>query len=336
MARLRRRERVDRGVKVRTEGLYALSSWRELLYLLGPRGAFILGVLILPLVLPGIYYKSLICLIGIFALLALGFDFLLSYTGFVSLGGALFVGAGAYIAAELNKACGLPLALSIPLATLGGGILCTLLLLPALPLRHIYFALVTFVYPMAFQRIILATGILESSEGIHGLDTFPNIWIPVYLMVIVVLVAVFGLRRLVGEDIGLIFRGIKENDQAVKACGINLIPYKARAVFIASALGCFSGAFLAHYYGWAGISQLALDFSIIPIACSVLGGMGPFTGSLLGAAILVPLTEYLRPLGTLRIAVYAFILMVVLVVKPEGLMNYIQRKYHQFERWVEV
>ena len=73
---------------------------------------------------------------GIYALLALGFDFLAHFVGLVSLGGAFFIGVGGYTAALLNKSLGLPPALTIPMATLGGAFICTLLLLPALPLQR--------------------------------------------------------------------------------------------------------------------------------------------------------------------------------------------------------
>ena len=71
----RRRERLDRGIRVRTEGVYALSSWREILYLLGPRSVLIVGLLAAPLAAPGMYWQRIICIMCIFALLALLFDF---------------------------------------------------------------------------------------------------------------------------------------------------------------------------------------------------------------------------------------------------------------------
>ena len=146
----------------------------------------------------------------------------------------------------------------------------------------------------------------------------------------------FGLRRLVNEDIGLVFRGIKDNDQTVTACGVNITAYRTRAVYIASAIGCFAGAYLCHLYGWAGLSFFALDFSIIPIAAAIVGGMGTLVGPLLGSAIIVPLSEILRAFGGLRIVFYALILILFIAFRPEGLMNYFQRKYAQFEHWIEV
>jgi branched-chain amino acid transport system permease protein len=87
---------------------------------------------------------------------------------------------------------------------------------------------------------------------------------------------------------------------------------------------------------WSGISLFALDFSIIPIAATVIGGGGTLVGPVLGAFILVPISELLREFGTLRIVFYSLVLMAFIVFRSEGLMVYGERKYHQFERWVKV
>ena len=302
-----------------------------------PRLTLILGLLIVPLVMPNMYWQRVICMMCIFALLALIFDFLAHFVGIVNLGGALFIGLGGYISGVLNSYFGLSPALTIPIATLAGAAICTLLLLPCLPMRGIYFAIVSLMFPLLLARIIEALNIFGGTDGMAGLTTFPNIWVDQYLIIAVVLITVFALRRLVTEDFGLVLHGIKDNDQAVKASGISITWYKAQAVFIASAIGCFAGAYLTHLYGWVGISLFGLDFSILPIACTVLGGMGTIVGPVvLGAFILIPLTEMLRAFGTLRIVFYCLILVGFIVFKPEGLMNYFQRKYHQFEHWIEV
>ncbi len=332
----RRKERLDRGVKVRTEGLYALMSWRELGYLTMPRLVLIIGMLILPLVMPSMYWQRVISIVCIYALLSLSFDFLAHFVGLVSLGGAFFIGTGGYIAATLNTALGLPPILTIPISALLGALICTLFLLPCLPLRGVYFAIITLMYPLLMSRVIEALNIFGGTDGILGVSSFTNSWVEQYFIILAVLFFLFGMRRLVNLDIGLVFRAVLDNDQAVRASGINPTFYKAMAVFIASFMGCLGGGYLAHFYMWSGISMFALDFSILPIAATVIGGSGTLVGPVLGAFILVPISELLRAFGTLRIVFYALILLAFIVFRSEGIMVYGQRKYHQFEKWIKV
>ncbi len=332
-----RKERIDRGLKVRTEGIYAISSLREIVYLLGPRLLLIIGVIALPFVFElAPYWKRVINIMCAYSLLALSFDFLANYVGLVCLGGAFFTGVGGYLTAICNVYLGLPVYLSIPFSTVAGAALCTALLLPCLPLRGVYFAIVTLMYPLLFTRVIEALNILGGTNGITGLDSLPNEYIEHYTIIIVMLLFLFGMRRFVNQDIGLVLRGVKDNDQSVRASGINVTSMKVLAVFVASLLGCFAGAYMAHLYMWAGLSLFALDFSIIPIASVVIGGGGTLVGAVVGSFILVPLSEILRAFGSFRIVIYCAALTAFIVFKSEGLMVYLQRKYHQFERWVKV
>jgi branched-chain amino acid transport system permease protein len=332
----RRQERLDRGVKVRSDGLYALMSWRELSYLTLPRLVLILGILILPFVMPNMYWQRVVSIVCIYALLALSFDFLAHFLGLVSLGGAFLIGVGGYISAILNTTFGLSPFVTIPIATIVGAGVCTLLLLPCLPLRGVYFAIVTLMYPLALMRVIEALNLFGGTDGILGVGSFPNSWVEQYFVIAMVLLFLFGTRRLVNTDLGLVLRAVKDNDQAVKASGMSITYYKAIAVFIASAMGCLGGAAIVHIFMWAGISLFALDFSILPIAATVIGGGGTLVGPVLGCFILVPISELLREFGTLRIVFYSLALMAFIVFRSEGIMVYGERKYHQFERWVKV
>jgi branched-chain amino acid transport system permease protein len=230
----------------------------------------------------------------------------------------------------------MPPLLTIPLAAIAGGLFCTLLLLPCLPLRGVYFAIVTLMYPLFMARIIEAFDIFGGTDGILGIDSFPSAFVEQYFVVGILLVFLFGLRRLVNTDMGLIFTAVMDNDQAVRASGINITHYKALAVFIASAMGCLAGACLTHIYMWSGISQFALDFSILPIAATVIGGAGTLAGPVIGCLILVPVSELLRDFGTLRIVFYATILVAFILFRSDGIMAFAKRKYEQIERWTQV
>jgi len=254
----------------------------------------------------------------------------------VSLGQALFFGCGAYSAGAMNHYWGLSPLLTIPLAAVCGGTISTLLLLPVLRLRGIYFSMVTLILPLMLVRVIEATKIFGGTEGLSGMQPLPSVWFELYLIVTVMLVALFGLRRLLDSDYGLVLKGINDNDRAVINAGINIYWFKAQALFIAAGIAAFSGAFMTHVYMFVGMPVFALDYSILPIAAVVVGGPGTLAGAFTGAFILVPLSELLRGIGGLRIVFYGLFLVVCIVALPEGLFHYIQRKYHQFERWVEV
>jgi branched-chain amino acid transport system permease protein len=311
-------------------------SLKEMAYLALPRVVLILGLLLAPVLIKGVYWERVLTIVCLYGLLAVGFDFLAHYVGLVSLGGAFFVGVGGYISALLNTSFGVHPLIAIPMSTILGAAICTVLLLPCLPLRGVYFAIATLLYPLLAGRIIEALDILGGTDGLRGVEGIPGHYTPVYLLIIGALLFVFGLRRLVNEDTGLVLRAVKDNDQSVRASGISVTRYKALAVFLCALGSCFAGASLVHIYMWAGISLFALDFSILPISAAVVGGIHTLVGPLLGCLILVPISELLREFGTLRIVFYALILLAFIVVKSEGLLNFAQRKYHQFERWVEV
>jgi branched-chain amino acid transport system permease protein len=330
----RRKERIDRGIKARSGDIFALCSWREMLYLTAPRLIPIVGLLILSVVLSH-YWQRVLLSVSVFALLAISWD-ILAQSGMVSLGQALFFGTGAYLAGTMNFYWGWPPVATIPLATIFGGLLCTGFLVPVLRLRGIYFSMVTLVLPLMLVRIIEATRIFGGTEGISGLDPLPSRWVEIYFVIIVLLCALFGFRRLMSSDFGLVLKGINDNDRSVMNAGINIYWFKTQALFIASAIGAFAGAFMTHVYMFVGMPVFALDYSILPIAAAVVGGIGTLAGSMLGAFILVPLSEILRGLGGLRIVFYGLFLVVFTVALPEGIFHYIQRKYHQVERWVEV
>ncbi|MGD8521346.1 MAG: branched-chain amino acid ABC transporter permease [Desulfobacterales bacterium] len=330
----RRKERIDRGINVRSNDIFAVCSWREMLYLSAPRLLPIVGLLILSLTL-SMYWQRVLLSVSVFALLAISWE-ILALTGMVSLGQALFFGTGAYLAGIMNHYWEWPPAVTIPLATIFGGVFCTAILIPVLRLRGIYFSMVTLVLPLMLVRVIEATRIFGGTVGLSGLAALPSSWIEIYVVIIALLAALFGFRRLMGSDFGLVLKGINDNDRSVMNAGINIYWFKIQSLFIASSVGAFAGAYMTHIYLFVGMPVFALDYSILPIAAAVVGGIGTFAGSVLGAFILVPLSEILRGLGGLRIVFYGLFLVIFTVALPEGIFHYIQRKYHQIERWVEV
>ncbi len=331
-----RRERVDRGIKVRSDDVFAIASARDLAYLLAPRALVVAALLVFPLLQAYVsgYWQTVMLSSLVVALLALSWD-LLAATGLVSLGQAFFFGVGGYLAGALDLA-GVGPALGIPLATLGGAALATALLFPLLRLRGIYFGMITFALPLLLMRVIETTGALGGTEGLSGLTPLPGRVAELYLATAAVLATVYAYRRLASTDYGLVFRAIRDNDRAVMAAGYDLQWRRAQAVFLAALPAAFAGAFVTHHYQFVGMPAFALEYSTLPLTAAVVGGAGSYLGAVVGSFVLVPLSELLREFGSLRVVAYSLLLLVFVVGLPEGVFRLAVRKYGQFERLVPI
>jgi branched-chain amino acid transport system permease protein len=329
-----RRKRLDRGIKARADTIFVIASRRDTLYLLLPRVLPVIALLVLPFVLTGYWGKVLVfaCMYG---LLALSWDFMAS-CGLFSLGQALFFGVGAYIAGALNFYFHLPPMITVPAATVGSGLLCAILLGPVVRLKGVYFAMITLMLPLLLLKMIDTTGILGGTHGLPSLSPFPSELLSTYLAIAGFLACLFVFRRVVDSDYGLVLRAIRDDDRAVMSGAINIYWRKIQAVFVSGAVGGFAGALMTHHFQFLGMSVFALDYSILPVAAVALGGQGTFAGAAIGSMILVPLSESLRALGGLRMAIYCGILILSVIGLPEGIFHYAARKYHQFEKVVKV
>jgi branched-chain amino acid transport system permease protein len=146
--KLTRKERIDRGIFVRSSDIFALSSWQEITYLVLPRAIPFVLLLVLPLVLElsgNSYWAKVMIVLAILGIMAMSWD-LLRMAGMFSLGQALFFGLGSYVAAGLSHYFHWPIYLTHPAGAIGG-IIGTAFLMGTLKLRGIYFAMVTWLFP---------------------------------------------------------------------------------------------------------------------------------------------------------------------------------------------
>ncbi len=332
-----RRERLDRGIKVRSDDIFALAGWAELVYLAGPRVLAWAVLLAFPLLRPwtGEYWQTVFLVTVAVMLAAVSWAFL-ENVGLVSLGQSLFMGAGGYLTALAALEFRFPAPLAVLAGTAAGSVACALLLAPALRLRGVYFSLVTFALPLLFARVIEATKVLGGTEGLPGVPGLGSLAVAQYALVGALLASVSGLQRWLDGDYGLVLHAIRDNDLGVRASGIPVAWWKFVAVLAGSAPAAFAGAVLATHYHVVGISAFALDYSVLPLTAAVLGGPSVLAGAAVGAALLVPLSEVLRAFGTLRVVAYCAVLVLALVSLPEGVFTYLRRRYHQFERWVPI
>jgi branched-chain amino acid transport system permease protein len=332
-----RKERIERGIRVRANDVFALTSGRELAYLYLPVVIFVLALLTFPLwgEQLGRAWVTVIIITASVGLLALSWD-LLASAGLTSLGQALFFGAGGYIAGWLARTFDWTPLLTVPLATVAGALLSVALLAPVLRLRGIYFSLISLALPLLLIRLIEATRILGGTEGMAGLPGMPSRPWTAGVMGTAFVVTLFAFRHLMNGDYGAVIRGIAENDRSVLASGINIQRIKAQVLLIAAIPGAFAGAVMTHHLRFVGLPAFGLENSVLPLTAVVVGGQGTFFGATLGAFLLVPISELLRGFGTLRIVLYSLVLVVWVVALPGGLFHWLQRKYHQKERWVPV
>lgn len=332
-----RRERIDRGIKVRSDDIFVLASLRDLAWVVLPRGLATAALLLFPLMEErvGPYWQTVLLNTMVIALLALSWD-LLASVGLVSLGQSLFLGLGGYVAGAVNAWLGWGPLLSIPVATALGALIATLVLYPLLRLRGVYFGLVTFALPLLFMRVIETTGAFGGTEGLSGLTPLPSRTVELYLVTGAALCTTVAFRRLIATDFGLVFHAVRDNERAVVAAGFDVQRVKAQAVFIAALPAAFAGAFVTHRYQFVGMPAFALEYSTLPLISAVVGGAGSFLGPLVGSFILVPLSEAMREFGSLRVVLYSLVLLVFTVGLPEGLFRYAARKYGQTERRVAL
>ena len=335
--RATRRERIDRGIKVRSDEIFVLASARDLAWVLLPRALAVAALLLFPLLgaRVGPYWQTVMINTMVIALLALSWD-LLASVGLISLGQSLFFGLGGYVAGALDSFAGLGPLWSIPLATLLGAALATLVLYPLLRLRGVYFGLITFALPLLFMRLIETTGAMGGTEGVSGLTPLPNRTVEIYLVTAAALLTAFAFRRLIATDYGLVFHAVRDNERSVMAAGFDVQRVKAQAVFLAALPAAFAGAFVTHRYQFVGMTAFAMEYSTLPLTAAVVGGPGSFLGPVVGSFILVPLSEAMREFGSLRVVLYSLMLLVFTVGLPEGIFRFVARKYGQFERRVAI
>ena len=129
--------------------------------------------------------------------------------------------------------------------------------------------------------VIEATKIFGGTEGISGLAVLPSKWLELYILMAALAAALFGFRRMMTSDYGLVLTGIKDNDRSVMNAGINIYWFKIQSLFIAGSVGAFAGAMMTHVYRFVGMPVFALDYSILPIAFDkTLLSMGESIGGL--------------------------------------------------------
>lgn len=287
------------------------------------------------------YQTGVIEQIGIYIILAVSLNIATGYLGQLPLGHAGFMSVGGYSCAIFimrmmdvvgvttrDFTTGSPAAVGLfVLGIIFGGVcaaICGLIIgVPALRLKGDYLAIITLgfaeIIRVVMQNIdgvlgFTLTGGAKGLTGIPGYTNFLNTFI-------VVVISLFLIHTMMKSRHGRAILSIRDNEIAAESCGVNTTYYKTLA-FVASAF--FAGVAGGLYAGCIGVmapAKFGFMKSIEILVMVVLGGMGSMLGSVISATVLTILPEALRAVSDYRMVVYAVVLILVMIFRPEGLLG---------------
>jgi branched-chain amino acid transport system permease protein len=278
------------------------------------------------------YYLDVVIGIGINIILAVSLNLVNGYTGQFSLGHAGFMSVGAYFSAAVslfiapqflaaNSGSSLQQGGMFIAALLAGGLCAAfaglLVGVPSLRLKGDYLALVT----LGFGEIIrVIFQNVEKLGGALGLNAIPP-HTTIFWVMGFVAITVFVVTCLVNSTYGRGFLATHDDEIASEAVGLNTTGYKIVAFVIGAFFAGIAGGLYGHFK--LTITPTGFDFtkSIEIVVMVILGGMGNTVGVILAAVLLTLLPELLRPIAEYRMIIYSFLLIVLMLVRPQGLFN---------------
>lgn len=269
------------------------------------------------------YHLQILNMIGINAVLAVSLNLVIGHTGQFSLGHAGFMALGAYAAAAFSVYAGgqLPEPLTFLVATLLGGLLAGVAALivgiPTLRLRGDYLAIATLGLGEIIRVLILNLDFVGGARGFTGIRESSNFfWIYFFL-----LLAVLSISRLVSSSKGKALLAIREDEIAAESVGIHTTRYKVIAFTIGAFWAGVGGSLFAHLNTYLHTNTFGFLKSVEIVVMVVLGGMGSIVGSLISSALLTLLPELLRIASEWRMILYSLLLIVLMIMRPQGLIG---------------
>jgi branched-chain amino acid transport system permease protein len=277
------------------------------------------------------YYLDVLTIIGINVILAVSLNLVNGYTGQFSLGHAGFMSVGAYLSAAVSLFVGPdllgphPSALVQGLFFLGallvGGLAAAaaglLVGIPSLRLRGDYLAIVTLAFGEIIRVVFQNVDALGGALGLNGIPPYTTIfWVLAFAAL-----TVFTVTCLVNSTYGRGFLAVHDDEIAAAAVGLNPTRYKIVAFVVSAFFAGIAGGLYGHFR--LTITPGGFDFSksIEIVVMVILGGMGNTVGVILAAVLLTLLPEVLRPVAEYRMIIYSFLLVVLMILRPQGLFN---------------
>ncbi len=315
-------------------------------------------VVIVPLTLHD-YYLSILNLIFIAVVGALGLNILVGYTGQISLGHGAFMSVGAYTAANLAVKLGLPFWLTLPAGGLMAAFIGVLVGIPSLRIKGLYLAIATLagqlIIEWTINHVPAISGGAQASIQVDRPDLFGFILNTqgrlYYFLLFFAVLAIVATLNLMRSRIGRAFIAVRDQDIAAEIIGIDIFRYKLLSFAISSFFAGVCGVLYTYYFGIANYEQFQLGVSIDYLAMIIIGGLGSVLGSIFGAVFITLLPIVIRTLmenvGSLffseselasvvsgtRLAVFGGLIIFFLVIEPEGLNRLWRNVRSYFRVW---
>ncbi|MCB8880696.1 ATP-binding cassette domain-containing protein [Acidisoma cellulosilytica] len=261
-----------------------------------------------------------------YGILALGLNIVVGYAGLLDLGYAAFFAIGAYTTSLLETLTGLNFWETLPFSIVFAGIAGIVIGYPTLRLRSDYLAIVTLGFGEIVRIIATNLDITGGPNGIYGINpanffghdlTAPK---AVYTLALVFLVGVLILVIRLGQSrLGRAWTSLREDEAAAEAVGVPTLRVKMLAYVIGALIGGLGGSLFAARFGAIDPTSFTYAQSVSILIIVVLGGRGSIPGVLVGAIVVAGLPEALRFLHNWREFIFAVALIILMLVRPQGL-----------------
>ena len=284
------------------------------------------------------YQVYVISLVGLTAMVGIGINILLGLTGQISLGHAGFYAIGAYVGAILTTTYEWSFWAALPLAGLVAGIAGMLLAIPALRVRGPYLAMVTIAFGFVIEQ-----GAAEWKEVTGGWNGIMFIPLPEAFdytfierdVALLVAVLTFGavalFARLNASAWGKAMRAVRDSELASRSLGLDPVMIRTTAFTLSAAITGLAGAIFASLTQFISPESFPFLQSILFLLVAIIGGIGTVLGPVVGALVVVLLPEFLSALAEYRLLFVGFLLLVVLVATPRGVVGEIERRLRRVD-----
>jgi len=275
------------------------------------------------------YYQLIMTVVPVWAVMGLAWNVLSGYSGFVSFGHAAFFGLGAYSVALAQIHWGLSPWLGIPLAGVVGALAGLVVGFPTFRLRGHYFALAMLAYPLALLYVFEWLGYQELTlpmqrEAPLKYMQFEDHRVYAWLALALMIVAMMLTGLIERSRFGMSLLAIKQDEAAAEAAGIRTLAWKLKAITLSGAMaGTVGGFYAVVLLVVTPPAVFGMLVSAQALIVAMFGGVGTLWGPVIGAVILVPLSELLHAkLGNvipgIQGVVYGIAIVAVILLAPEG------------------